>query len=245
MTDSFESILDESISALQAGIPIEEVLAEVPDYAGQLRPLLYAAMLVADPNPQLLPDERKEALRAQYLAQAATLPPVTPTIAEKVEAVFRIIRRRLTRKAVLSDLITITVTVFLTLLMSALILSFAAADTLPGDWLYGLKRVSEEVRLALTFNQADRLALEENFNQERIAEIEALTQQNRAAVVQFRGTLDAREESLWIVEGFTILLPDDVAIQGEPQEGDRVEVMGLLRTSNVLIAETIKKIDQR
>ncbi len=48
MTDRFETILDESISALQAGVPIEEILAEVPDYALELRPMLYAAMLLAD-----------------------------------------------------------------------------------------------------------------------------------------------------------------------------------------------------
>ncbi len=38
MMDSFESILDESISALQAGVPLEEILAEVPEYAEELRP---------------------------------------------------------------------------------------------------------------------------------------------------------------------------------------------------------------
>ena len=41
MTDRFESILDESISALQAGVPLEEILDEVPEYAAELRPLLY------------------------------------------------------------------------------------------------------------------------------------------------------------------------------------------------------------
>ena len=55
MADRFESILDESISALQAGVPLEDVLAEVPEYATELRPLLYAAMVLTEPKPDLAP----------------------------------------------------------------------------------------------------------------------------------------------------------------------------------------------
>jgi hypothetical protein len=75
MTDKFEAILDESISALQAGVPIEDIMAEVPEYAAELQPMLYAAMLLADPKPELLPETQKETLRNQYLAQVADLPP--------------------------------------------------------------------------------------------------------------------------------------------------------------------------
>jgi len=57
--DRFESILDESISALQAGVPIDEILAEVPEYANELRPLLYAATVLADPNLNWSPKSEK------------------------------------------------------------------------------------------------------------------------------------------------------------------------------------------
>ena len=83
MTDRFESILDESISALQAGVPIDDIIAEVPEYATELRPLLYAATLLADPNPDLVAEERKAALRSEYLKEAADLPPVSPTLASR------------------------------------------------------------------------------------------------------------------------------------------------------------------
>lgn len=243
MTDSFESILDESISALQAGVPIEEILAETPEYATELRPLLFAATVLADPNPQLVPEERKSALRDKYMQQIATLPAVTsPTLTEKVQAIFRIMRRRLTRQTVFSDLITITVTILLTLIMTLLILSYAARDTLPGDFLYSLKRAAENIQLSLTFAASDRAVLGETFNQRRMAEIEQLVQQNRAAVVQFRGTLETKGENLWIIGGETVFLPVDVTLEGQPQEGDQVEVIGLLRTNNVLVADTIRLI---
>jgi hypothetical protein len=244
MSDSFESILDESISALQAGVPIEEILAETPEYATELRPLLYAATVLADPNPRLVPEERKLALRAEYMKQVAELPGITtPLLNEKAQAIFRIIKRRLNRKAVLSDLITITITVILTLLMAVLILTYVARDTLPGDFLYGFKRASENVQLSLTFNEAQRAVVADQFNQRRLAEIEQLIEQNRAAIVQFRGILETKGENLWIIEGRTVFLPTDVTFAGQPQEGDEVEVIGLLRTNNVLVADTIKVIE--
>jgi hypothetical protein len=242
MTDRFEAILDESISALQAGVPIEEILAEVPEYATELRPLLYAAMLLADPNPELAPEERKSVLRAEYIAQAAELPTPSPTFNEKLQAIFRIARRRMTRQAVLNDLVTITITVILTLIMAAVVLNYAAGDSIPGDFLYGVKRISENMQLFFTFDESRRAELGETFNQRRLDEIEQLLEQKRTAEVQFRGILDTKGENLWIVEGHTIFLPDDVIIEKDPQEGDEIEVIGLLQANNVLVANTIKLV---
>lgn len=240
--DRFESILDESISALQAGVPIEEILAEAPDYAQELRPLLYAAMVLADPNPVLVPEERKEALRTQYLTQAAALPLVTPTFSDKMQAIFHIVQRRLTRGALLNDLITVSLTLALTLVMTTLIVSFAARDSLPGDLLYSAKRISENIRLSLTFDNQQQAALENAFNHERISEIEQLIQLDRTAMVQFKGVLDTKGENLWVIEGLTVFLPEDgLVIQGDPQEGDMVDVIGFLETNNVLIADTITR----
>ncbi|MBI1877503.1 MAG: hypothetical protein HYR94_04610 [Chloroflexi bacterium] len=243
MSDSFESILDASISALQAGVPIEEILAETPEYAAELRLLLFAATILADPNPQLVPEERKSVLRDKYMTQVAALPVVAPpTLNEKAQAIFRIMRRRLTRQTVLSDLFTMTITILLTLAMALVILSYAARDTLPGDFLYGLKRASENVQLSLTFDAERHTTLEEEFNQRRLAEIEQLIQQNRTAGVQFRGVLETKGENLWIIAGETVFLPGDVILEGQPQEGDQVEVIGLLRTDNVLVADTIRVV---
>jgi hypothetical protein len=239
MTDQFEALLDESISALQAGVPIEEILAEVPDYATELRPILYAATLLADPKPDLVPEERKAALRAQYMEQVLELPPAPPTFGDKFQAISRIFKRRVTREAVISDLITITITVILTLLMTALLLTYAARSSVPGDFLYGIKTLSENVQLALTFDPQRKAELEAEFNQRRLPEIDQLLQQNRAAVVHFRGNLEVKGEKVWIIEGYTILLAEDTSIHGTPQENDLVEVIGLLRTNGTLVADTI------
>lgn len=244
MRDSFESILDESISALQAGIPIEDILAEVPDYAPQLRPLLYAAAVLADPNPTLVAEDKKAHLRAEYMKQVAELPAAPPPpFGRKLRAILAIVKRRTTRKAVLSDLTAVAVTLVLTLVMAALVLSYLALDTIPNDLLYSVKRMSESVQLAFTFNESRQTALEEQFNERRLAELNQLIQQKRAAAIEFEGTLETKGTNLWIVEGHLVLLPGEAAITGDPQEGDRVKVNGLLRPNNALVADRIERVE--
>ncbi len=243
MTDRFEAILDESVSALQAGVPIDEILVEVPEYATELRPLLYAAMLLADPKPELVPEERKAALHAEYMAQAAELPPIQPGFFDKVRAVSRVIKKRLTPKTVLNDLVTVTITIILTLAMAVLVLGYVAQDTIPGDFLYGVKQISENVQLFLTFDELRKQELEDEFNTRRLEEIDRLVDEQRAAVVHFMGTIETGSENLWVIEGHTIFLPADVYTEGNPQEGDKVEVVGFLRSNNVLVADTIKSIE--
>jgi len=243
MTDRFESILDESISAWQAGVPLEEILAEVPDYADELRPLLYAATVLTDPNPVPAPAEKKAALRAEYIKQVTELPAITPApFRGKVRAIIKVIKRRTTREAVLKDIITVTITIILTLFVVALTLNYLAANTIPSDFLYGVKRISEDIQLSLTFDPERKAELEEEFNQRRLEEIEKLIEQNRAAVIQFKGILETKGENLWIVEDHTIFLPNDISIEDEIVEGDVVEVIGLLRSNNVLVADTIRLV---
>ena len=244
MTDRFESILDECISALQAGVPIDEILAEVPDYADELRPLLFAASVLADPNPDLAPEETKSALRDQYLKYAAELPTLsTPSLGQKTQAILHVIRRRLTPKAVINDLVTITITIILTVLMALVILSYLAVDALPGDFLYSIKRTSENVQLALTFDETRRNELEHSFDQRRLEEIEQLIQQNRVAVVDFKGILETKGENLWVVEGHTVFIPPDIVGADSIKEGDLVEVTGLLRSNNVVVADTVRRVE--
>jgi hypothetical protein len=244
VADRFESILDECISALQAGVPLEDVLAEVPEYSTELRPLLYAAMVLTEPKPELAPAEKKAALRAEYMRQVTELPAITPyPFREKVRATTSVIKRRTTGSAVLKDLITITITIVLTLIMVALALGYMSANTIPGDFLYGTKRMYEDIRLSLTLAPERRTVLSEEFNQRRLTEIELLIEQNRAAVIQFKGKLETKGDNLWIVENHTIFLPNDIRIEGEFEEGDTIEITGLLRSNNVLVADTITLVE--
>jgi hypothetical protein len=244
MTDRLTAILDYSISALQAGVPLDEILSEVPEYAADLRPLLMAAQVLADPQPNLLPAETKATLRAEYLKQAADLPEIQPwPFTQKFRAVLQVIKKRTTPAAILSDAVTIVLTALFTLLILTTVLYFTAQSALPGDFLYGVKRSAETVQLSLTLRETDRDRLTSEFNRRRLSEIEQLIEQNRAAVIEFRGVVQTISDNLWIVENHTVFLPNDITIPDVVNEGDVVNVVGLLRTNNVLVADTIMLVE--
>ncbi len=245
MSDHFEAILDECVSALQAGVPIEDVLAEVPEYAAELRPMLHLATVLADPDPVLVPAEQKAALRNKYLQEVATLPAVPkPSGNEKVQAIYHVLKRRLTPQAVLSDLLTVLITALLTIVLSLLLLRYAAIDTIPGDPLYSLKRIEENTRLWLTPDDStDQQRLEQTFNQRRLDEVERMTELSRIGLVNFVGVLESRGQNLWVVESYPVIITEDSTIQGNPQIGDRIEVVGFLRSNRNLLAETIRVVE--
>jgi hypothetical protein len=126
--------------------------------------------------------------------------------------------------------------------MAVLILNFMAVDTIPGDFLYGMKRASENARLTLTLDEDRQSELELEFDQRRLREVEQLIEQDKVAVVEFKGTLETKGENLWIVEGHTVFIPPDIENEDGIQEGDFIEVIGLLRTNNVVVADTIDKV---
>ncbi len=240
MTDSFESILDECISAMQAGVPLDEILTEVPEYADELRPLLFASMLLTDPDPSLAPVQQKEDLRAEYIKQVTELPALPhPGLGARTSTFFRVIRRRLTREAILNDLVTVAITIILTLAMIFILLNVLAVDALPGDTLYPVKRSGETIRLTFTFDPEQADTLSNQFSQERLDEVEQLMAQNRVAVVDFQGILETKGETVWVVEGHPILIPDDLTAPASAQEGDTIAVIGLLRANGVLVADSI------
>jgi hypothetical protein len=69
--------------------------------------------------------------------------------------------------------------VFLALLLVFSGLGVASASALPGDALYNLKRGFESVQMALAFSQGQQAGLLAQFAQERVDEIDALSQLDR------------------------------------------------------------------
>jgi hypothetical protein len=82
----------------------------------------------------------------------------------------------------------------------------AAAASLPGDPLYGLKRATESVELALTFDEVARLQLLAQLADRRLEELAALTSRDAKlaptatteyadAVARFRSAVDALKDA--------------------------------------------------
>ena len=81
----------------------------------------------------------------------------------------------------------------------------AAAGSVPGDLTFGLKRAMEEVRVALTFDDVERVRVLSEIADERLSELERVASRDdkaptaseayRDAVTRFRAAVDALQEA--------------------------------------------------
>jgi hypothetical protein len=81
----------------------------------------------------------------------------------------------------------------------------AAANSVPGDVTFGLKRAIEEVRVALTFDDVERVRVLAEIVDERLSELEQVaarddkaptaSEEYAVAVMRFRAAVDALQEA--------------------------------------------------
>ena len=93
-----------------------------------------------------------------------------------------------------------------------------AADALPGDALYAVKRVTEQVRLVLTLDPAARDRYQHQLAETRREEVREIVRLERQARVQFQGYLEAVADDVWVVDGLTVRV-DSAAWAGAPPQG--------------------------
>ena len=83
--------------------------------------------------------------------------------------------------------------------------SSAAAGSVPGDVTFGLKRVIEEVRVALTFDEVERVRVLAEITDQRLTELQRVaarddkaptaSEEYALAVTRFRAAVDALQEA--------------------------------------------------
>lgn len=93
--------------------------------------------------------------------------------------------------------------------LAALVLAFgagtAAAGSVPGDVTFGLKRAIEEVRIALTFDDVERVRVLAEITDQRLSELERVatrddksptaSEEYALAVARFRAAVDALQQA--------------------------------------------------
>lgn len=160
-------LLESCLARIERGeATLESCLAEHPQQAAQLRPLLTTALATrsAMAAAELAPATRAR-LRARVLA--ATAPRPMPAA-----------RRPIWQPAAAAALALLLLAV-LTVPVSML----SSDNAVPGDWNYGMKRAGERVRLALTVDDRDRRDVHLAFAEQRTRELQALIQQDRIQYV--------------------------------------------------------------
>ena len=207
MNPALEAKLIECLSALESGVPVEQILSRYPEDAPRLRPMLQIA--AALPAARLEPShESRSKSRKAFLAHAANLHKAGQR-----------------RPFFLSRPLATLASLALALIVLGGGAVVASASALPGDPLYGLKRAVENVRLSLA---SDPVALAAQFDQERRDEIELLVAAGRPAQVEFRGIIESMGPDIWTIAGIPVGVDSGTQIIGFPEIGRMAGVRGLV-----------------
>ena len=95
------------------------------------------------------------------------------------------------------------IAIVVTLLVAALAFNgalAASANSLPGDPLYDLKRIQEQVRLTITMDLDAREKLQEQFDDTRVTELNAIRRLMRVVRTEVSGTVSALEGDTLVVD---------------------------------------------
>ena len=189
MRDNLETILDTCISRIKGGeTDVQGCLAQYPEYADQLRPLLDAAIYLMD-APEAQPSSEAVAQGQERLLLA--LERKRTEAAERGSvlgrlfgSVARVLRLSPDRDGIseppgpgpkpttsLWPRLAAALAVMLVIVLGGGGVVIASDGALPGDLLYPVKRTTESVRLALTFSDTAKAELHLDFAERRVEEL--------------------------------------------------------------------------
>ncbi len=164
MGQNFQTILNECLKELEAGQPLEAVLARYPEQADELRPLLLTAenlkaMPIARPRSHV-----QQAGWQRFLGEAIAL---------------RRARERRPAFSLWRPLAAAASFVLVLFFLAGGATVYAASRSLPDSPLYPLKLATEEARLWFVFDEDDRAGILLDQSETRMTEIRKLVQQGK------------------------------------------------------------------
>ncbi len=221
MNDVPEAVLLESLDFMEQGESIEQILARYPEQAEGLRPFLETAVQLTTLAPQPSLAAKQQSQQA-FLAHAESLKttPIRPS------GWYRL-------RQLLLPLVSLAVVLILFGTMAVSVSSSA----IPGDALYPVKRLVENIRLTRTGDPETAVTLAEQYRQERIREVQALLRTGRSAEVTFEGEIEAIQPEEWTVATIHVILDAETNIEGRPQVGELARVHG--RTEDGLLTANL------
>jgi len=160
MEKDMETILDWCLDQMRRGKKIEDCLESYSQLAGELRPLL---LLAKDIEGIPTPEPRKEALNLALMRVGEAI-----STARRRRPFFQriFLHGFLVRPAVAGALSLALILVFIGWAVGML-----SADSLPGDWLYAVKKAGEGMKYTLTRSADAKAELRMEFSGERLDEL--------------------------------------------------------------------------
>ena len=211
MSSAVDRVIAESLEALESGRSIEEILVEHPEQVETLRPILATAANLASLKTAHSVGAQSNSLD-QFLGAASARKAAGPGSGRPLW----LIGRRLAVSLSLMLLLLVIISFPITL---------ASQSAIPGDGLYKAKVAIEDIRLSLVGEGVGRDRLTDEFNQNRIEEIEELMVSGRSASgIEFTGQVESIDGQTWVISGIPISVSDDLVNGAHFDVGQRVIV---------------------
>jgi hypothetical protein len=236
VNENIESVLDKCLSEIESGASLEACVARHPSLAAQLEPLLHLALEIRSlgeeptPAPVDLQAGRQRVLREaarlrieQQEKEQARQPPRWLSLPA--------LMRRSAAAVALASILLVTILGAGTVAISA--------NSLPGDALYPVKRISEEVQLFLTLDEQRKAQLVERLDARRREEALLISGSQRVAELSFRGHVESIQQERWSIGGVPVRASDETLVGDGVQVGTlvRVEIRSL--SDGTLLAVSI------
>lgn len=222
--------LEICLAEIESGSDIDACLEKFPGLADELRPALLASVDARSLAVEAIPADAARKGRARLLQHAAGL---------REARLAGTVRRSPGRNrgwrlaaAVLAVLF------FLATGGSGLVL--AAGNSLPGDSIYFVKRGWENLRIQVASTLQERQALEMEYQQERVSEINQLLGKGRTEQVEFSGLVTAIYPDQLVAAGVSVTLTPRTEVEGTIALGSWVEVKGETQPNGSVVAFVVK-----
>lgn len=238
--------LEQCIAYLETGASLEDCFQQFPDLTPDLRKILATASQLMSLTGDKVPSKamihsRSNLLRYsnELIADSRSSKSLTSlrTWVDSLGQVFH--ENRLAGRLVL----IVGIAVLLILFSGGL--AITSAKSLPGDSLYPVKRAVEDIRIHLIPNGEMRNVYEENYDQQRVTEIDSLLKMKRIEPINFEGILQSRDGISWMISGIPVMVNDKtILVNGAAEEkvieiGDVVEVEGFTNDQGLVSANEI------
>jgi hypothetical protein len=112
-----------------------------------------------------------------------------------------------------------------------------SAKSLPGDTLYPVKRVVEDISVQLAPRGENHQSIEDNYRQQRISEVRSLISLERVQQVSFEGVVESKSGNHWVVSGIPVNLQSDTTIVSDFNGTQSIEVGMLVEVEGVTQVE--------
>jgi hypothetical protein len=242
--------VEQGIESLIRGTTVDETLSSISDLSPTEAELINIAnrvMLLGESriSPQAM-DKSRERISARAAEYQGSLSAHNPPIDERNP--FRKLKRLVVGQWALHRVV---VKLMIILGMTALFLMFSeglavtSAKSLPGEPLYQVKRVVEEIQIHLVPGSQNRFELEASFNLKRVEEVLLLLKLQQVQAISFKGALETINDKTWTVSGIPVLIESDTVFasgQSGSQDftlGSIVEVEGMTSTTGEVVAREI------